>query len=146
MRPIKFRAWIPSVVARDWVGGMVEPSAVWQDGSITYDTRYYTGAVIQQFTGINDKNIKEVFEGDIVDIHDTTIGTEDIVRGEVYWCDSYLCWSIQWLPKQSGADSMRLVKKSLKRSNETPSSDLGDRRWPFIEVIGNIYENPELLK
>jgi uncharacterized phage protein (TIGR01671 family) len=118
-----------------------KPIASGRGGSASIDE----DTVLMQFTGLLDKNSKEIYEGDVLDIRDTTIGTEDVVRGEVYWCDSYLCWSIQWLPKQSGGDSLRLVKKSLKRTGETPSSELGDRRWPFVEVVGNIYENPELL-
>jgi uncharacterized phage protein (TIGR01671 family) len=107
---------------------------------------YSDDYALMQFTGLKDKNGKEIYEGDILDIHNTTIGTEDMVLGEVYWCDSYLEYSVQWLPKQSGADSMRLIKKSLKNNGKTPESSLGDMRWPFIEIVGNIYENPELLK
>lgn len=149
MREIKFRIWCKN--KKEWEKDRV---AILPNGNILH--LQANSAIpcmikkethdIQFYTGLTDKNGKEIYEGDIIDIRDITIGTEDVVKGEVYWCDSYLCWSVQWLPKQSGADSMRLIRKSLKKANGLPSSDLGDRRWPFLEIIGNIYENPELLK
>lgn len=71
----------------------------------------------QQFTGLLDKNGKEIYEGDIF------MDDEDGTCNFVEWNDAFGGWGTnEWfLPKD-------LVEQT-----------------PFLEVIGNIYENPELL-
>jgi uncharacterized phage protein (TIGR01671 family) len=74
---------------------------------------------IMQYTGRNDKNFKDIYEGDIVTTKNNGLG---IVKYE----------SI------SGAYIVEDVKTRVIH----PLGLLSYR----IEVIGNIYENPELLK
>lgn len=81
---------------------------------------------VGQFTGLRDKNGKKIFEADIVKIDDREIGAKDIIIGEVYWCADYTLW-------KAGPGFCVWSKKG--------HSDLS----PNIEIIGNIYENPELL-
>lgn len=83
--------------------------------------------VIQQYTGLKDKNDKEIYEGDILEIYLT--GPAEVSRpnyGEVVWSNNEL----------------RFVLKVI-----IPT---GIVEWGFeyteLKVIGNIYENPELLK
>ncbi len=71
---------------------------------------------VGQFTGLTDKNGKKIFEGDIV--KDVTDG----VRREVFYCNQ---------------SAMFLKKGILKSSLGNPL---------HLEVIGNIHDNPELLK
>ena len=73
-----------------------------------------------QFTGLLDRNDKEIYEGDIVkDInHDNKA---DIFTGEV---------KFEWGKWHIGSISLFNLL------------DVGD----VVEIIGNIYENPELLK
>ncbi len=75
--------------------------------------------IIQQFTGLKDKNDEEIYEGDIVilkDKHAPIIGRNK----QVISFDTFLEW-------QSDVDS--------------PLSYFCD-----YEIIGNIFENPELIK
>ena len=79
--------------------------------------------VLMQFTGLKDKNGKEVWEGDIV-----KLDAENGKIWEVYWANSewYLC-----------------NKEKLYDNGDYYHGD--DIFWEGVEVIGNIYENPELL-
>ena len=78
---------------------------------------------IGQFTGLLDKNGKEIYEGDIVA---NDFGNNNIVNMTVEWCtDGY--WALHEI---DGDDTMHFVADYLKE----------------IEVIGNIYDNPELLE
>ena len=82
--------------------------------------------VIMQSTGLHDKNGKEVFEGDILGI-DTD---EEIVNVNIYWDSKHALFMFE----------------SKKYNEEELLAELvEDNTYPF-EIIGNIYENPELLE
>lgn len=79
---------------------------------------------VGQFTGRTDKNGQKVFEGDILRL----FGGED--RGVVLWSDHDQCFFIS----PNGKEQFTL-------------GDFGDFGRPeYYEIIGNIYDNPELLK
>ena len=68
MREIKFRAW------DDTIKKMWFPSAVAADGrTIALVNQFgvegadFSGDVIEQFTGLRDKNGREIYEGDILE-------------------------------------------------------------------------------
>lgn len=96
---------------------------VWIDESLNQmfsETRF----IFMQFTGLTDKNGKEIYEGDIV----TFIGWRNRV--------------VTWQPEGCYAGWFAVDDKKPDRplgiySGEEPNT---------IEVLGNIYENPELLK
>ena len=114
MRTIKFRAW--NVADKKWIKIMSlqyfspdEPCI--GDGRWSYP---FSCIHLMQYTGLKDKNGKEIYEGDIVAGVLTPNPTRiiEIVEGSM----TSLC------PCE--------VKNGVRQ----------------IEVIGNIYENPELLK
>ena len=79
--------------------------------------------VIMQSTGLVDKNGKEIFDGDILDYK----GRKALVR----WHGSYASFIY------------RFVDEPHKRNAEWKPLYLA---YMKCEIIGNIYDNPELLE
>lgn len=84
---------------------------------------YLKDVKLMQSTGLKDKNDKEVFEGDILDYN----GRKALVR----WHGSYASFIY------------RFVDELQKRNAEWKPLYLA---YMKCEIIGNIYENPELLE
>ena len=92
--------------------------------------------VLMQYTGLKDKNGVEIYEGDVVKIY----------QGHSDWLDS--AFEIMW---KEGAFCMREGNRervtSLIFYADGMQTNRGHRNiGQFIEVIGNVYQNPELLK
>jgi hypothetical protein len=75
---------------------------------------------ITQFTGLIDKNGKEIYEGDIIDVAGTPV---------------VVCWN-----KECASFSCRKIDET------EPYSDHLYGCQNMTIIIGNIFENPELLK
>ena len=129
MRDIKFRAFIKSLKWMLFVENInfsvetveVDLSSGWGDYS-EYD---FDEVEIMQYTGLKDKNGKEIYDGDIAKIRKARGVTIDYgffeITGQVFCHNgSYYI---------GGQDVLLSSMKPLD-----------------IEVIGNIFENPELLE
>lgn len=120
----KFRAWLKNDKE------MIDVDEIhWFNGELDIIGDYITFVrkadeiELMQSTGLKDKNGKEIFEGDIVDYK----GREAVVK----WHGSYASFIY------------RFVDGLQERVSEWDPLFLACYNF---EVIGNIYENPELLE
>lgn len=116
MRPIKFRAWDKEdkimLDIMHWTVNML---------NAYYGSHY----IIMQYTGLKDKNGKEIYEGDIVD--GINIDGQEHPSGEVVFNAG--CFSIK-----------------TKHCQHVYEPCLYEAWEEMLFIIGNIYENPELLE
>jgi len=130
MREIKFRVW-------DKIHNRMFPvscMALFNEGKVNVyidgeqrisdinNTLFSHDLELMQFTGLFDKNGKEIWEGDIIECwhegdFNATRQTCYVSYGDGFW---QLDFGSQTFP-------------------------FGDEKFSEFEVIGNIYENPELL-
>lgn len=99
------------------------------DGGWCYEEDYHNYQLMQ-YTGLKDKNGKEIYGGDIVEYR-ACEGCDDcgVVVSEVIWRDGGWYIVTEWQGEQK----------------DIPSS-LCSLYGNDLVIIGNIYENPELLK
>ncbi len=89
--------------------------------------------VIQQFTGLVDKNGKEIWEGDFVKLPSFMVGgLEKIKQGEHNWL---IVWG-------DCGFSRVLATSTRSLSKDDPDAFTEIKQ---ICVVGNVFENPELL-
>lgn len=97
---------------------------------------------LMQFTGLHDKNGKEIYEGDIVfnaNKHLLTLVNEYPRTYVVEWREGKYNEENTWLRNTPGF-IFRKLNPVGKRYMELIFNQ------SQIEIVGNIYENPELLK
>lgn len=128
MREIKFRAWL---------GGVMHP--VWlriDDG--VYKT--HPDIVIMQYTGLKDKNGKEIYEGDIINSFIEEHNTTD--DGKPLHVVQY----IKYNPSKAAYDIWEMFNNDVHSvyEEEFTDGDLTIENVTDLAVLGNIYENPEL--
>lgn len=94
----------------------------------------------RQFTGLKDKNGKEIYEGDVIFNSNRTLITmnEDKRLYVVKWQDGEYNNQQTWLQKNPGFIFEKIIVDGKKYMDLIFSKEQ-------IEVIGNIYENPELI-
>ena len=129
-RELKFRGWIKDEKKMRNIERLWFPMQPFPMSSIILDQSRMFGAdevEIMEFTGLKDKNEKEIYEGDIVKGYIPEMANEPERKGFVKW-GSY-GWVIDFkLPKY-----------------ESGIGIVGFCSFHNYEAIGNIYENPELL-
>jgi uncharacterized phage protein (TIGR01671 family) len=126
-REIKFRAWdINNNQMLDWT---TLTQSVWNNNAaqLLYSVMVLLkpNYILQQFTGLTDKNGKEIYEG-------------DILRQSNNLCIINSC--------VGGFDCQMLLELKNGGTIESSTYNFSFLSEKYCEVIGNIYENSELLK
>ena len=94
-------------------------------------------STVGQYTGLTDKNGKKIFEGDIVERKGVTIW-------ENYEGPDGKTWSRSTNRKKDEQGIVRYDDSKTQFTTNNPCIWLG--YYDDMEVIGNIHDNPELLK
>jgi uncharacterized phage protein (TIGR01671 family) len=149
MRQIKFRAWDKKY--KEMINDIhIAPEYDWlvlsdNDALAERDNRGRgddDGYELMQFTGLLDKNGKEIYEGDIVEGIYRGVGIDGELSVETNMCGivfyDYSGFSLEVIQNKSDKDRYGMVNYF---------HFIGDDGGIFENksVIGNIYENPELL-
>lgn len=128
MREILFRAkriddgeWIEGLPSYDINGNLTEFEVY--RGFANCEIADVDSETVCQWTGLTDKNNRKIFEGDICKIHSDSIDEEDG------------CFSVEW---DEGDARFALYSVGL-------TVDFGNYHGHECEVIGNIFDNPDLL-
>ena len=124
MRTLKYRVYI-----KHWGNSENDELVYPKEGTLytyleVFESGGFKDAVFQQFTGLLDKNGKEVYEGDLLEFAYTD--NKKFV-GKVEYEEKFACFVA-----------------ATGNAFET-FSDLADYTSSF-KVVGNIFENPELIK
>jgi len=107
------------------------------------DFNYYPESVLMQFLGLKDRNNKDIYDGDLVRITNTNrffnenincISKVKVIEGHPYvWLDPVIIGE----KKHYGARLLMKGEAKHLRDHVVATSD--------VEIIGNFFENPELL-
>lgn len=119
----KYRAWDKETKT---MNGMAE---IYRNRNQEIELRPRDGNIIlMQSTGLVDKNGKEIFEGDIIAIE--VDDTETPINARVF---------------QNSKIGV-LMFHVFEDNEDVPMVELLEDNSVAFEIIGNIYENPELLE
>jgi len=144
MREIKFRAW--DIGLKRWLFEDINLYSSERDEGeivITVGGIADSGIVFQQFTGLKDKNGKEIYEGDILE-----------EKHRCTWEHYIVCFGEHEESEGNKNRSVGFYLKAFRKDNKKYQIIILDPKYleyskihsEGYKVIGNIHENPELLK
>jgi len=129
MREIKFRA----ITREGKIIKNVGKIEFFEDGSIIVNDEIPVEKLIQ-YTGLKDKERKEIWEGDILEYDGEKIECKKCGHKQLYY-SSHKLYEIKW------------NQEMCEFVCENDENSMNPCIWgKDMKIIGNIYENPELLE
>jgi uncharacterized phage protein (TIGR01671 family) len=157
MREIKFRAWDGNRMLKHVEFFTTPQGWIWDDNQCKVGVKD-----VMQFTGLLDKNGKEIYEGDIVETdHNVRFGTTVLGRGrsqKTYPKEKEIVeggiveynegeWIVRFNSYHDYFSYFWVAssKDRPKHIHEQVIEHIAKRSYRY-EVISNIYESPELME
>ena len=133
-REIKFRG--KTIKNDEWIYGDLKHNETY---SICYDKNdvYFEvdDKTVGQFTGLLDINCKEIYEGDIVSCvffhYYTGSEVEEQLKGVIEWFQ--------------GGFIIKVIENDFENAGQYSISDLYIDTTMQVEVLGNVFDNPEQI-
>lgn len=129
-REIKFRAWHTKYLKMEYYDKELKEDIDYWDGckgtklSMINSLCRNNNFILMQYTGLKDKNGKEIYEGDVLQgVSNNPFSLGHVNNYQVMW----------------GVDSWHI------KGTHFSIQELKNYCNNNIEIIGNIYENPEIL-
>lgn len=145
MREILFRG--KRVDNGEWICGWYAP-LVCNDKTVIPYIRNENGTdkevipeTVGQFTGLTDKNGKKIFEGDICKV--TYLDRRCNSNGKHYLAENEM---IEKVVFKNGAFCFKVIIEDIAMYRPIGFDIYEKQKIKYVEVIGNIHDNPELLE
>lgn len=141
MREIKFRVWETKIVA-----DKIKPFMDYRPENLYSVEALLKHPHLMQYTGLKDKNGKEIYEGDIIQVTNKNYNdplARCVILYKVCYSDNHTNERVK-----AGFWTKILVIKEQTGSYKNMGSRnvQNEQDWYLCEIVGNIYENPELLE
>lgn len=136
-REIKFRAWdekLKLMYATDSVSLCIDGEICYLDTDGEWVADMANRITLMQYTGLKDKNGKEIYEGDIV--------KHQFIEGDAVLAEEINVVIYEAVGAFAFAPTLKHRGLTVRDFWHRYKSATG----AVLEVIGNIYENPELLE